>query len=446
MKTMCFYLTVVLKLGFLAFSSSALPLPTVKERGGPKVTQKAYNLQVAGSLVNGSMDKAQLPRCGVTDTEEFSFFPGQPKFRKMALTFRLLNRTPDISNNAVDDIIRKAFKVWADVTPLSFTQTVGLSDIEMKFVTGEHGDGSPFDGPGRILAHAFAPGPGIRGDVHFDEAERWTTNSQNFNLFSVAAHEIGHSLGLGHSNDKNALMYRFYKFQEINGFQLPADDVNGIQALYGAPVVPPSPNPTPAPGPNPPGPNPTPAPGPNPTQQPPPCDPTLFADAIIATNRNILLFKNGFFKSLRTSQVIPVRNIWQNIMSNIDAAFQDRRRIIFFTGSQFWIFRRNNLVQGFPKPITDIGFPNSVTKIDAALRIRRRIFFFVGNQLWIYHRRRNELSGPSPISSTFSGISKVDAAFQYRRRNYLISGPNVFIYSSTRLLHHWTPRSWNNCT
>ena len=104
-----------------------------------------------------------------------------------------------------------------------------------------------------FLAHAFQPGteavfgPGgtIGGDAHFDVNRTWVNNPNDvggngqFDLFTLAIHEVGHSLGVGHSLVVGSVMEPLYAGSRRT---LHADDMAGIQALYGVNQVIPEPH------------------------------------------------------------------------------------------------------------------------------------------------------------------------------------------------------------
>lgn len=133
-------------------------------------------------------------------------------------------------------VIASAFGTWGSVSNLSFNL---LDNQAGDIVIG----GEVIDGASGELGHA---GIGVQllsdgletisfissGAVHFDSEEPWSLDNSGTPLFSIALHEIGHALGLDHSADTNSVMY--YRYTGTNSLQ--ADDIAGIQYLYGASV------------------------------------------------------------------------------------------------------------------------------------------------------------------------------------------------------------------
>ncbi|HLO16592.1 MAG TPA: matrixin family metalloprotease [Anaerolineales bacterium] len=154
---------------------------------------------------------------------------------KSDITYAFVNGTEQLPGDTERDVIRQAFALWAAQTSLTFTETnnPASADMVVGWYVGDHGDGDPFDGPGDVLAHASFPNAYDKSQVflHFDDDERWVnSDTQDIDLLTVAAHEIGHTLGLAHSNDPNALMYPSYSGPHRF---LSADDISGVQSIYG---------------------------------------------------------------------------------------------------------------------------------------------------------------------------------------------------------------------
>ncbi|GAA4419489.1 hypothetical protein GCM10023187_53850 [Nibrella viscosa] len=185
---------------------------------------------------------------GKKNTNVSAYFSINRSWNHRILTYYFQNGTNDIAGDGERQAIRQAFDLWASQTDIAFLEVCNeaSADIRILWTTGNHGDNQNFDGRydgivPNLLAHGNPPPlPGstdpLDGDLHFDDDEDWTdliknNNQQPIDLVTVAAHEIGHILGLNHSTASGALMNASYTGSHR---YLSSDDIAGVQSMYGA--------------------------------------------------------------------------------------------------------------------------------------------------------------------------------------------------------------------
>ncbi|XP_047336825.1 metalloendoproteinase 1-like [Impatiens glandulifera] len=218
-----------------------------------KTYQKNFHLNPTGVLDTKTVSTMSMPRCGCPDiingtntmersssnhgrhlgsfktVSHFRFFNNNLRWPagKTHLTYGFAPQTPP----QFSSIIARAYTKWAERTHFTFSE-VNFDSADMK--VGFHGrTNNPrdtFDGRGGTLAHAWAP---TDGRAHYDMDENWADDGVNpsaFDLESVALHEIGHQLGLAHSEVEFAIMWANIGPGQRKG--LHQDDINGIRTLY----------------------------------------------------------------------------------------------------------------------------------------------------------------------------------------------------------------------
>uniref|UniRef100_A0A8C2K877 Matrix metallopeptidase 15a n=1 Tax=Cyprinus carpio TaxID=7962 RepID=A0A8C2K877_CYPCA len=340
------------------------------------------------------------------------------KWDQDKLTYSIQNHSPKVGQEQTYEAIHKAFKVWEKVTPLQFEEIPYHEikngsegpDIILLFAAGYHGDMSLFDGEGGSLAHAFFPGPGMGGDTHFDIDEPWTLNQREgsgVDLFLVAVHELGHALGLEHSNNPSAIMAPFYQWMDTESFSLTEDDINGIHQIYGNP---------PLQWPN----RKQPDPRCNPPDQDAPdiCEGNF--DTVTILRGEMFVFKGRWFWRVRRNRVLdnypmPISFFWIGLPEDIDAAYERHDgKFVFFKGSKYWLFREADVEPGYPQDLFRYG-QGMPDRVDTAVwwEPSGYTYFFRGDRYWRFSEesRAVDKDYPKPVSVWGSIPGSLKGAF-----------------------------------
>ncbi|XP_047331016.1 metalloendoproteinase 2-MMP-like [Impatiens glandulifera] len=210
-----------------------------------KKYQVFNHLESSGILDANTLAQMAMPRCGMPDFVNGTAIPHgrklvlyrsdgsyytfeSSKWYKFNLTWALRPGTRADARRPITSALGK----WASVSKFHFfpSPVFDRADIQISFFRGAHvGDKAPFDGPGGTLAHSGYPPSGI---LHFDADETWADGAvpRTYDIGTVGLHELGHVLGLGHSNVPSAVMWPYIVQGTTKG--LDPDDIAGIRALY----------------------------------------------------------------------------------------------------------------------------------------------------------------------------------------------------------------------
>jgi len=444
----------LLRFGYLSPPGNALhsQLSDARVQASIIHLQKFAHLPVTGLIDTATLQLLQKPRYGVPDFMSGTFsnrhrrfvLQGQ-KWEKDLIYWSFDTSSVPLDSRLIHTEIRHAFSSWSDISKIRFQESAPANaDILIRFGTLRHGDHYVFDGEGGILGHAFFPGSGLGGDVHLDGDEIWFTHSHTnqtgTNIYSVLLHEIGHSLGLAHSDVESAVMYPWYR-QYNYGHKPSRDDHNALQVIYGSPNrFAPNPHFRPV--------------NVNITTQiiPSLCSTTF--DIVTNIRGNIFFFKDiYYFRYLENgfldTQARKIRGIWPALPSNLtklDAVYSHNYDVFIFIGEYFWRFEDAIFLhRGSPEHISSLSIPWPISSVSSAVYLRSEEmgYLFSGNRSWpvidtdfkLQYHSAKVLQFPAFLSRPINSV------FQYNDSLVLlVVNRSFFIYNLQNYSVTWLSR------
>mgnify|MGYP000848299242 FL=1 len=223
------YLTVK-RPGSRAFSTA---LKAFQEDSGIKADGKL------GPQTRRALLDPLLGFCGVT--EHIRTHDGLCKWPTGAITWTITGSlAPRISAADQKAAFTEAWRYWSAVCNITPKYVANSKTANVLMGAG------PIDGAGNTLAWSHLPcGTALQLEQKYGTAETWVISENprrvEIDLVRVAAHEIGHVLGIPHLSDSGALLAPMYN-PLVRGPQ--KSDIAEAVKRYGPPKEPPTTTPT----------------------------------------------------------------------------------------------------------------------------------------------------------------------------------------------------------
>ncbi len=186
----------------------------------PEVELARFNAsQFTAARIPSALDQ-QVPPEIYVDTDigpnhEYELI--RARWSRRSLGYCLIGAAPGTLQSVAWAAVRRALATWARAGVMSLVERNDptLAELRVLWTPGPALDPTsrdPFYGPGGYVAVGYYPFPQfgeLAGDLHFDVSEAWTDGG--LDIETVALHEIGHCLGLGHCRNTASIMWPAYK-------------------------------------------------------------------------------------------------------------------------------------------------------------------------------------------------------------------------------------------
>ena len=128
-------------------------------------------------------------------------------------------------------------------------------------------------------------------------------------------------------------------------------------------------------------------------------------------------------------------------VTQVDSGFErpSDRKVMFFVGKKYYLFRGNRFEPGYPRPLTDLGLPDNLERIDSAMIWGHsgKAYLFADDRYWKLDTKFNQVQNDYPrVLRVWEGVpSNMDSALLWSGNgvNYFFKGQHFYTLDNEKM-------------